>query len=79
MGGQRSSRDVRLGSFLVLCLLAGLWTGCAGKRVQEADMRAVWVPRDGSQGLAVDEDESKMRQMYRPATEDEKRAASGDD
>lgn len=80
MGRQRSSREVRLGSFLVLCLLAAMSsTGCAGKKVQDADMRAVWVPREGSQGLVIDEDESKMRQMYRPATGDEKRAASEND
>ncbi len=80
MRGQRSTRDVRLGSLLVVSVLAALsWTGCAGKKVQEGDMRAVWVPRDASQGLVIDEEESKMRRIYRPATEEEKRAARGGD
>lgn len=72
MTGQRSSRDVRVGSLLVaLAMLAISSTGCAGK-VQDSEMRAVWVPRDASRGLVIDEEESNIHRIYRPATADDK-------
>jgi len=77
MGWKRSSRDVRVGSVVValaLTTLAG--AGCAGK-VQDSEMRAVWVPRDLSRGLVIDEEESNIRRLYRPATAGEK-SAPGD-
>ena len=38
---------------------------CAAK-VQESEMRAVWVPRELSHGLVIDEESSDVHRLYRP-------------
>jgi hypothetical protein len=44
--------------------------GCAAK-VQENEMRAVWVPRELSHGLVIDEASSDVHRIYRPRAEEE--------
>lgn len=44
-------------------------SGCAAK-VQESEMRAVWVPRELSHGLVIDEESSDVHRIYRPRAEE---------
>ncbi|MEZ4384655.1 MAG: hypothetical protein R3A79_25220 [Nannocystaceae bacterium] len=72
-GRRRRPAGVALvaGALLVAPLLA-----CAAK-VHESDMRAVWVPREGSHGLVIDEASSDVHRIYAPREETRRRGGEG--
>jgi len=73
-----SATRARVG--LALTLLAGACSLACAAKLQESEMRAVWLPRDDSKGFVVDEASSDVRDVYlkRPHEEGAS-AAAGED
>ena len=77
MTAQRSTKSVAPGSvcislrtcLLVLAVILSSFA-CAAK-VQDSEMRALWVPREDSHGLVVDEESSDVHRLYRPRSEED--------
>lgn len=58
--------SLRTGLLIVAVVFASF--ACAAK-VQDSEMRAVWLPRESSHGLVVDEESSDVHRLYRPRSE----------
>ncbi len=55
--------SLRAGLLIVAVVFSSI--ACAAK-VQDSEMRAVWLPRESSHGLVVDEESSDVHRLYRP-------------
>ncbi len=77
MTPQRSTKSLELGpvctalrTYVLIVAVALSSFACAAK-VQNSEMRALWLPRESSHGFVVDEESSDVHRLYRPRSEED--------